>query len=694
MNESAHPTFRPAPGLSVQVSTPMAVQHELQGAAQRSQLPSVPEPTSLPPTSLKPPLAYEETISAPLATMAMADTPKVSNTANILASAEANVAPSDPQVPTKVTFSPSITQPSFSFTVSATADLSQNNEQMTQQPQHHVPHDAPLPQPISFASSAKLASHAHDVASTATRGNSLMVSSSDSSVEAYLEGQQLIGDHVVNDDDVSSMRSRISDINTITSVSTAPHVKQDYEKFDMKGMLPAVTPRDKILYHPHPAIPDSKSSGCCGGGPCNNPHQKIELQNRQPSYLQIYIKCERSEPFQNDNLDIVTWYHNKDKHVTADRTLVVRNTMNMLELIGGIIESFGLSSSSSPSNKNDQQENDVKKSEIESRDGSGSLSLECYKDVCFISDIKTTTSDKPAETNLTPMPIPGLYYKYIERNACSAESKKATFQGGHDGKSSSVLSTDPEGLKRTLVAQLLDKPLYQCSNNSLLGAPTGERSRLALVYCTPKRQACVSSRSTHTGVLPETIYHFQLLIEGIVDEDNLPSSFLSQTPIRCVGATGGVHGGSLLFAQQEVDELNRTLWKDYNEQRDVIGLVTPQGTKQENLEQIIDTLGTQLFDLHGNQTPKEFIVDRALYNIYSGKISMEVAKKSQHTMEAIEDTTEWLARRVEAFTKGLTDSAVTCDEKYIMPFENDQTLEDFDMAMERLGIGVSKTVFL
>jgi hypothetical protein len=47
----------------------------------------------------------------------------------------------------------------------------------------------------------------------------------------------------------------------------------------------------------------------------------------------------------NKDLDIVTWYRNaSDSRVTAERTLVVRNTTNMIDLIGGIIESFGLTS--------------------------------------------------------------------------------------------------------------------------------------------------------------------------------------------------------------------------------------------------------------------------------------------------------------------------------------------------------------
>jgi hypothetical protein len=165
-----------------------------------------------------------------------------------------------------------------------------------------------------------------------------------------------------------------------------------------------------------------------------------------------------------------------------------------------------------------------------------------------------------------------------------------------------------------------------------------------------------------------------LILEGIVNEDDLPSSFQSQTAIRCVGATGGVLGGSVIDTKEEIDELNRTLWKG----RDVVGLSTPKANRHEKLEQIIDMLGVPLFDLAGNQTPKEFVVDRCLYNIYSGKLSMEVAQKTQDTVEAIEGTTEWLARRVDALAKTLT----ACEDTFVS-FENDK-FDEFDAAVSRL----------
>jgi hypothetical protein len=237
---------------------------------------------------------------------------------------------------------------------------------------------------------------------------------------------------------------------------------------------------------------------------------------------------------------------------------------------------------------------------------------------------------------------------------------------------------DPYGLRLTLVAQLLDKPIHPYSSSlspkNDNKEEEGARNRLALVYCTPKRRAYVSSRSTHQGVLPETIYHFQIILEGIVAEDDLPSSFQSQTAIRCVGATGGVHGGSVIDTREEIDALNRILWNG----RDVVGLPSPTANRHENLEQIIDMLGVPLFDIAGNQTPKEFVVDRCLYNIYSGKLSMEVAQKTQHTVEAIEGTTEWLARRVDALAKTLT----ACEDSYIL-FETEK-FDEFDAAVSRL----------
>ena len=120
---------------------------------------------------------------------------------------------------------------------------------------------------------------------------------------------------------------------------------------------------------------------------------------------------------------------------------------------------------------------------------------------------------------------------------------------------------------------------------------------------------------------------------------------------------------------------------------DVIGLAAPRPTSEENLEQILPTLGVPLFDVVGNQTPRELLVDRCLYNIYSGRLSMEVARKAQDTMEAIENTSEWLVRQVGEFSRVLTDGAVACEDELIsMTFENDN-LQEFDEVISKFAIG-------
>ena len=77
--------------------------------------------------------------------------------------------------------------------------------------------------------------------------------------------------------------------------------------------------------------------------------------------------------------------------------------------------------------------------------------------------------------------------------------------------------------------------------------------------------------------------------------------------------------------QDEIDKLNRTMWRRRKggHVQDVIVLATPKAKRNENLERIILPLECTLFDVVGNQTPKEFVVDRCLYNIYSGKLSTE-----------------------------------------------------------------------
>ena len=525
------------------------------------------------------------------------------------------------------------------------------------------PPNSPLPQPFSIASPLNNRMQKNDPPQTIfdsggrhaspniQRTVTISSQSSNSTSGNERENGQVFADE--KNGDIKSITR--GDVNTIKASSSSSMPSAEYQSLSNKDMLPSMKPRETILY-----CPNSPKSECCDGVLNTTRHHRI--RKRPPSYLQVYVKCERSEPFINKDLDIVTWYRNaSDSHVTAERTLVVRGTANLMELICGIVESFGLTSPN----------NDVSES---SNGGGNDISSGCYKEVCFVSDIKTTNCKETAKINLTPLPIPGLQYKYVDRSDDDNSKKKEK----GERESSSVLAMDPYGLRLTLVAQLLDKPIHPYSSSlspkNDNKEEEGARNRLALVYCTPKRRAYVSSRSTHQGVLPETIYHFQIILEGIVAEDDLPSSFQSQTAIRCVGATGGVHGGSVIDTREEIDALNRILWNG----RDVVGLPSPTANRHENLEQIIDTLGVPLFDIAGNQTPKEFVVDRCLYNIYSGKLSMEVAQKTQHTVEAIEGTTEWLARRVDALAKTLT----ACEDSYIL-FETEK-FDEFDAAVSRL----------
>eukprot|EP00984_Skeletonema_dohrnii_P033855 scaffold31860_cov61-Skeletonema_dohrnii-CCMP3373.AAC.1 len=103
----------------------------------------------------------------------------------------------------------------------------------------------------------------------------------------------------------------------------------------------------------------------------------------------------------------------------------------------------------------------------------------------------------------------------------------------------------------------------------------------------------------------------------------------------------------MIDSKQEIQDLNRTLWGV----NDVVGLVHPTPDPQRNLEQIIDVLDIPLFDNVGNQTLKELPLDRCLYHIYSGNLSLSMAKKTQRTVEKMQGTSEWLAKGVEAFTK-------------------------------------------
>jgi hypothetical protein len=130
----------------------------------------------------------------------------------------------------------------------------------------------------------------------------------------------------------SATKGNIDTISASSSSSTSP---DEYQSLSNKDMLPPMRPRETILYFPR-----SPKSPCCDGVLNTSRHQNI--RKRPPSYLQLYVKCERSEPFINKDLDIVTWYRNaSDSRVTAERTLVVRGTTNLMELICGIVESCG-----------------------------------------------------------------------------------------------------------------------------------------------------------------------------------------------------------------------------------------------------------------------------------------------------------------------------------------------------------------
>lgn len=586
-----------------------------------------------------------------------------------------------------------------------------------------VPPDSPLTQPLSLSSSG------------ATMGGRSLIGRSSDEESSLAEDSPGIGvNHnaitprhdnysraggtngaALNSETAASFSNTPFDQIFSNSIATASEAvlstkrrrKQGgYQEFSDKGMLPPMIPRREVLFYPRRSRASEDPNGVpgpfCDGnsdtdsvGSAVSARNRVPLKRRPPDYLQLYVKCERSEPFHSEDLDIMTWYRDGDNRVTADRTLVVRGTANIVDLVRGIVESFGLST---PAAAPDDDDVGGPGSPIvgDKYFNKKSPSLDCYNGVCFVSDIKTTTCTETAETHLTPMPIPGMQYKYVER--CAKRDKEG--DDNARGKSS-LLSADPEGLRRTLVAQLLDRPVHQGTSPTSRHAK-GLRSRLALVYCTRKRQAYVSSRSTHRGTLPETIYHFQILLEGIVAEDDLPSSFASQTAVRCVGATGGVLGGSIMDKQDEINDLNRVLW-DLCENgwggesggggggggpsRDVVGLVTPRASRSDNLEQILYTLAVPLFDYEGNQTPKEFVVDRVLYNIYSGKLSMEVARRTQKAVEAVEGASERLTRRMEDFTKRLANNVTACEEKVVAEvFENNESMDQFDLAISKLGI--------
>jgi hypothetical protein len=429
-----------------------------------------------------------------------------------------------------------------------------------------------------------------------------------------------------------------------------------YQRLSSKEMLPPIISREDILYYPLAST--QPSSPCCFRGTPSSQHR----QRRPPTYLQLYVKCDRSEPFfqPDKTMDIMTWYRNEDNHVTADRTLVVRGTTSLFELIRAISLSFGLFDA--PYKQSGQQSSGTK----ELLSGLG-----CYNGACFLSDVKTSKCPDTSRTKLTPLPIPGFYYKYVARESHGRSISDS--EGFPHSNGSTVLSNDPVGLQRTLAAQVFDTPLFSGRTHKS-HIPSNGRTRLALVYCAPKRQAYLSAR-TQRAVLPETIYHFQILLEGIVDEESLSSSFQTQIPIRCVSGIGGVNGGNVIDTPHEVNDLNRVLWGD----RDVIGLVSPSADREKNCDKIIDVLGIPLFDPFGNQSYKEGAVDRYLYHIASGRLSMQIAEKTQGTVDAVNGTTDWIARQVEHIAKSVSRKANSCMDEDLLCVGNefDQKLEAY-----------------
>ena len=512
--------------------------------------------------------------------------------------------------------------------------------------------DSPPPQPLPFFTKSPtqpqkidLRSPSHElVAQLSTRDEKNFT-------KQHAQNKNNLSIETDNYDDADCMHNHQNAFRD-TPKSTSSKFSQ-YQRLNSKEMLPPIIPREDVLYYPLPSIPPS--SPCC----FSSTPTPTRRQRRPASFLQLYVKCEWSEPFvQPDaNMDIITWYKNKDNHVTADRTLVVNGTTSLLEMIRSVLLSFGLLDSKFDSSNVDSGE---------SQDLISSMG--CHNGVCFLSDVKATTCAETLETKLTPLPIPGFYYKYVARGSRGTTVADDAYP---DKNGSTALSADPVGLQRTLTAQVLDTPLFSGSKQKR-ERPSQGRTRLALVYCTPKRQAHLSSR-TQRAVLPETIYHFQIVLEGIVDEEDLPSSFQTQVPTRCVSGIGGVQGGNMIDSPEEVNELNRKLWGD----RDVVGLLSPSSNREKNRERIIDDLSTPLFDPVGNQSLKEGVVQRCIYQISSGKLSMRIAERTQGTVDACNGTTDWLARQMDGINKSVSKRANTCmdEDLFCLGTEYDQKLE-------------------
>jgi hypothetical protein len=140
--------------------------------------------------------------------------------------------------------------------------------------------------------------------------------------------------------------------------------------------------------------------------------------------------------------------------------------------------------------------------------------------------------------------------------------------------------------------------------------------------------------------------------------------------VRCVSGVGGVTGGNLIDSEHEVKDLNRKLWGE----RNVVGLVSPSSSREKNREKIIDVLSIPLFDPMGNQSLKEGVVERALYQLSSGQLSMKIAKRTQGTVDTCIGSTDWLARQVGSITKCVSKKANACMDEDVLN-EYDQKLE-------------------
>jgi hypothetical protein len=529
----------------------------------------------------------------------------------------------------------------------------------------HPTHSPPPPEPLTFFSKSPtnhpkidLTSPSHEIVaqlSTARMNNDSNNYATKSSVKNH------------NTNNISVITTNIPDETIHTRTTAKDHItpksfkdSSQYQRLNSQHMLPPILTREDVLYYPISKMPPS--SPCCFND--NTSSLTHPRQKRRPSYLQLYVKCEWSEPFlQPESGDIITYYKNRENQVTADRTLVVCGITSLFELIKSILISFGLFDE-------DNDDNEVEVDTTPSKHGTNTdllSSLGCHNQVCFVSDVKSScTPESSSDVKLTPLPIPGFYYKYVPRGMQQPETIRGGDGGATDKNGSTVLSTDPVILQRTLISQILDTPLFLPDKTN---KPSRGRTRLALVHCTKKRHAYLSSR-TLRAVLPELIYHFQIVLEGIVDEEELPSSFQTQIPVRCVSGIGGVQGGNLIDDPHEVKELNRKLWG----KRDVVGLVSPSSNPAKNREKIIDVLSTPLFDTMGNQALKEGVVERALYQISSGQLSMKIAKRTQGTVDTCIGSTDWLARQVGSVAECVSKKANACMDEDVLN-EYDQKLE-------------------